>query len=223
MTIKDAIRERHSVRNYTEKKLSPEVISELQNEISECNKKSGLNIQLVVNEPRAFDGFMAHYGKFSKVQNYIALIGKKSPQLDEQIGYYGEHIVLFAQMLGLNTCWVAMTFGKGTAKSNCKINKNEKLVCVLALGYGATQGVQHKSKAVRDVCSVNGEMPDWFRLGIEAALLAPTATNQQKFLFSLNGSRVSVKSTGGFYSKVDLGIVKYHFEAGTGIENFHWE
>ena len=223
MTITDAIRERHSVRSYTEKKLSLEVISELQKEISKCNEESGLNIQLVANEPKAFDSFMAHYGKFSGVQNYIALIGKKSPRLDEQIGYYGERIALFAQTLGLNTCWVAMTFSKGIAKNKCKMNKDEKMVCVLALGYGTTQGVQHKNKAINDVCTVNDEIPDWFKLGIEAALLAPTATNQQKFLFSLNGNKVSVKSTGGFYSKVDLGIVKYHFEIGVGQNNFIWE
>lgn len=223
MTIIDAIRERHSVRNYTDKKLSLEVISKLQSEISKCNTESGLNIQLVANEPKAFDSFMAHYGKFSGVQNYIALIGKKSPQLDEQIGYYGERIVLYTQTLGLNTCWVAMTFGKGTAKSKCKMNKDEKMVCVLALGYGATQGVQHKNKKINDVCNVDGEMPDWFKRGIESALLAPTATNQQKFLLELDGNHVIAKSTGGFYSKVDLGIVKYHFEVGAGNENFNWK
>lgn len=223
MTITDAIKERHSVRSYTDKKLSSEVISQLQKEISKCNEESRLNIQLVANEPKAFDSFTAHYGKFSGVQNYIALIGKKSPQLDEQIGYYGERIALYAQTLGLNTCWVAMTFGKSTAKNKCKMNKDDKLVCVLALGYGATQGVQHKNKAINEVCTVNGEMPDWFKSGIEAALLAPTAINQQKFLFSLNGNKVSVKSTGGFYSKVDLGIVKYHFEVGAEIKNFNWK
>ena len=78
MTITEAIRERHSVRSYMDKKLPLEVISELQKEISKCNEESGLNIQLVLNEPKAFDSFMAHYGKFSGVQNYIALIGKKS-------------------------------------------------------------------------------------------------------------------------------------------------
>lgn len=222
MTITDAIRERHSVRSYTDKKLSSEVIAELQKEIAKCNEESGFNIQLVTNEPKAFDSFMAHYGKFSGVQNYIALIGKKSPRLDEQIGYYGERIALYAQILGLNTCWAAMTFGKGTAKSKCKMNKDEKMICVLALGYGATQGVQHKNKAINDVCTVNGKMPDWFKSGIETALLAPTATNQQKFLFSLDGNIVSVKSTGGFYAKVDLGIVKYHFEIGVGKNNFIW-
>lgn len=223
MTIMDAIKERHSVRRYMDKKLSQEIISQLQNEITACNKESGLHIQMVTNEPKAFDGFMAHYGKFSGVQNYIALIGKKSAELDEKTGYYGERIALFAQMLGLNTCWAAMTFSKGITKSKCQMNPGEKLVCVLALGYGETQGVQHKNKAVEDVCKADGKMPEWFQDGIKAALLAPTATNQQNFLFTLEGSSVYAKSTGGFYSKVDLGIVKYHFEAGAGIENFNWK
>lgn len=223
MTIMEAIQTRHSVRSYMDKKLSQEIISQLQNEITTCNKESGLHIQLVTNEPKAFDGFMAHYGKFSGVQNYIALIGKKSSELDEKIGYYGERIALLAQMLGLNTCWVAMTFSRGTTKSKCLLNAGEKLVCVLALGYGETQGVQHKNKAVENVCKVNGKLPEWFQDGIKSALLAPTATNQQKFLFTLNGKNVAVKSTGGFYSKVDLGIVKYHFEVGAGKENFTWK
>ena len=65
-------------------------------------------------------------------------------------------------------------------------------------------------------------MPDWFKNGIDAALLAPTAMNQQKFVFSLNGDVVSAKAGVGFYSKIDLGIAKYHFEVGAGKENFRW-
>lgn len=78
----------------------------------QCNRESGLHIQLVLDEPRGFGGLPAHYGKFSGVKNYIALIGKKSPNLEEACGYYGEKIVLRAQQLGLNTCWVAMTYSK---------------------------------------------------------------------------------------------------------------
>lgn len=47
-------------------------------------------------------------------------------------------------------------------------------------------------------------------------MLAPTAMNQQKFKFVLKGDQVEAASTGGFYSKIDLGIVKYHFEAVSG-------
>ncbi|MGC4017816.1 MAG: nitroreductase family protein [Muricomes sp.] len=223
MTILEAIKERHSVRDYTDKKIPTDIVTQLQSEISDCNKESGLNIQIVTEEPKAFDSFMAHYGKFSGVKNYIALIGKKSSDLDEKLGYYGERVALFAQSLGLHTCWVAMTFSKGVTKSRCEIKNDEKLVCVLALGYGKTQGVGHKSKSMSDVCTVNSEMPKWFEDGMEAALLAPTAMNQQKFLFSLDGNCVSAKATGGFYSKIDLGIVKYHFEIGAGAGNFTWQ
>ena len=59
-------------------------------------------------------------------------------------------------------------------------------------------------------------LPDWFQKGVKAALLAPTAMNQQKFQFILNGSQVSAKAGYGFYTKLDLGIVKYHFELGSG-------
>lgn len=222
MTILEAIQARHSVRSYKDTPLKPEDIRTLQEEIDACNKEGGLHIQLVTNEPKAFDSFMAHYGKFSGVQNYIALIGKKSADLDERLGYYGERLVLLAQTLGLNTCWVAMTFGKGAAKSRCTIAPGEKLVCVLSLGYGATQGVAHKSKPMEALCQVEGAMPDWFRKGMEEAMLAPTAMNQQKFTISLSGNTVTAKSLGGFYSKTDLGIVKYHFEAGAGKENFTW-
>lgn len=216
----EAIKNRHSVRDYTDRKIEGEVLIELRSEIDSCNKESGLHIQLVTDEPDAFSGFMARYGKFNNVKNYIALIGKKDACLDEKIGYYGEHLALKAQQLGLNTCWVAMTFSKG--KSKCEVGKGEKLVCVLSLGYGKTQGVPHKSKPLEMLCMVEGDMPDWFRRGMDAALLAPTAMNQQKFMITLENGKVSAKATGGFYSKVDLGIAKCHFEVGAGTDNFMW-
>lgn len=224
MDIMEAVKNRHAVREYTEEKLSDAIRSELTAEINRCNEESGLHIQLVTDEPKAFSNFMARYGKFHNVRNYIALVGKKIPGLDEKIGYYGEQIVLKAQMLGLNTCWVAMTFSKGKAKKHFKIAEGEKLVCVLALGYGESHGLSHKSKMISDLCSVQGDMPPWFKDGMICAMLAPTAVNQQKFLFTLMDERtVKAEATGGFYSNVDLGIVKYHFEIGAGIENFNWQ
>lgn len=214
MDLMEAMRARHSVRQYLQKPLTQEAITALTEEIDACNRASGLHIQLVTNEPRAFDGFMAHYGKFSGVANYIAMIGKKGPSLEETCGYYGERLVLKAQQLGLNTCWVAMTYSK--VKSAYVTDNGEKLCIVIALGYGATQGVPHKSKPVEKVMQAEGTIPQWFRNGVEAALLAPTAMNQQKFVFSLHNGKVSAKAGVGFYSRIDLGIAKYHFEIGAG-------
>ena len=220
MDLKEAMQARHSVRQYKDRPLSVEVIAALQEEIADCNRESGLHIQLVTNEPRAFDGFMAHYGKFSGVTSYLALIGNKGPELDEKCGYFGQRLVLKAQQLGLNTCWVAMSYTK--IKTAFTVDKGEKLCVVIALGYGATQGVPHKSRPFSEVAKADGQMPDWFKNGVEAALLAPTAMNQQKFLFTLSGDKMSAKAGRGFYTKLDLGIVKYHFELGAGKDRFAW-
>lgn len=221
MELTEAIYSRHAVRRYMDKPLPEEVLAALTEEVAACNRKSGLHIQLITGEPEAFRGLMARYGKFYGVQNYLALIGPKGAVLEECIGYYGEHLVLKAAQLGLDSCWVAATFRRGMVKKSA--SSNEKLVCVVAMGYGETHGVPHKSKPMESLCKVDGEMPDWFRAGMEAALLAPTATNQQKFFITLEGNAVKAESTGGFYCKVDLGIVKYHFEIGAGRENFTWK
>lgn len=124
-------------------------------------------------------------------------------------------------MLGLNTCWVAMTYKKGAAK--LQLNRGEKLCLVIAVGYGLFNGVPHKSRPGESVMNVQGTPPDWFLKGIDAALLAPTAMNQQKFVFSLDRDTVSAKAGLGFYSKIDLGIAKYHFELGAGTGHFRWK
>lgn len=218
MELMEAMQRRHAVRQFTDRPLPPEVTAALREEIDACNAEGGLHIQLVAGEPEAFQGIMAHYGKFRGVQNYIALIGPRGA--DRKLGYYGERLVLRATQLGLDSCWVALTFRKG--KCRCEVGPGEKLVCVVALGYGENHGVPHKSKPFGEVARAAGEVPAWFRSGVEAALLAPTATNQQKFLLTLEGNTVQAKATGGFYSQVDLGIVQYHFEIGAGREHFTW-
>lgn len=125
--------------------------------------------------------------------------------------------MLKAQELGLNTCWVALTYGKSAAS----VLDGEKEICVISLGYGKTQGVPHKSKPIEKLCNYSENLPDWFLQGMRAAMLAPTATNQQKFRFELleDGS-LKISRGLGFYSKMDLGIVKYHFELGSGKKIF---
>ncbi len=214
MDILEAMQARHSVRQYDGKrKIEASKRDILNDEIRKINDESGLNIQIFYDEPKCFDSMMAHYGKFAGVENYIALVGKKGDKLDELCGYYGERLVLLAQTLGLNTCWVAMTHGKSASE----IRDGEKEVCLISIGYGMTQGSLHKSKPIESLSKADGKMPEWFKKGMEAVMLAPTAMNQQKFIFELHGDYVSAAVSGfGFYSKVDLGIVKYHFEAVTG-------
>lgn len=213
MEILEIMQQRHSVRQYTDRAIEPEKRVVLDALTQEINRKAGLSVQIIYDDPKCFDSFMAHYGKFAGVRNYIALVGKKVPGLDETLGYYGEELVLKAQELGLNTCWVALTHGK----SKAVVGRGEKEVCLIALGYGVTQGVEHKSRPMQELCTCGEPMPEWFRCGMNAAMLAPTAMNQQKFRFELlPDGTVKAACGSGFYTKLDLGIVKYHFEAVTG-------
>lgn len=213
MEIMDVLRARHSVRQYTDQPIPDDIREKLSDEVNRLNDVSGLHMQLFFDEPDCFDSAMAHYGKFTGVKNYLSIIGKKAPDLEEKAGYYGEKIVILAQELGLNSCWVGMTHGK----SKAVIGKGEKQAIIVSLGYGATQGAAHKSKPMAQLCKVTGEMPDWFRTGMDAAMLSPTAVNQQKFLISWDGSNLTAKQNGfGFFAKVDLGIVKCDFELVSG-------
>ena len=227
MTIQETIEARHSVRAYKDQPLTEEVVNVLNEKIAELNKLGNLHIQLILNEPKAFQGKLAKYGKFSGVRNYLVMAGKKGDDLNERVGYYGEQLVLLAQTLGLNTCWVGLSYSK--VPGTYVLEDEEKIVCYIAIGYGETQGVGHKVKTVEQVSNASDTTPSWFKKGVEAALLAPTAVNQQKFSFEYVGMKDGhhqVRAKKGFsmigYAKTDLGIVKYHFEVGAGKENFEW-
>lgn len=217
----EAILNRHSVRKYTGEELSYDVVSALQAEIENINEESGLHLQLVVQEPRAFSLGLTNYGFFSGVNSYIVLAGKDCKELDELCGYYGEMLVLLAQHMGVNSCWVGLTYKK--VANAFSLEEGERLVCVIALGYGKTFGFPHKSKSVSDVVTSSSDrLPAWFESGVKSALLAPTAMNRQSFTFCCDGHKVSIRPGTGRFSNVDLGIAKLHFEVGVGHENFEW-
>ena len=228
MTLTEAIKARHSVRRYKEDPIPEEVLAVLSDKVRAINQEAGLHVQLVTDEPKSFSGLMA-YGSFSGVKNYFVMAGKKGGDLDEKIGYYGEQLVLLAQTLGLNTCWAGLSYSK--IPGTYELADGEKIGCYIALGYGQNQGKEHKVKPVKEISNASDLTPNWFKNGVEAAQLAPTAVNQQKFRLEYLGlqdgsplQKVLAKPLFSMvgYSKMDLGIVKYHFEIGAGKENFAW-
>ena len=223
MELIEAIRQRHSVRRYTDQSIEPEKVAVLREAIGKYNAESGLNIQLVLEEPRAFASKLVTYGKFSGVKNYFVMAAPKGREWEEKVGYYGERLVLLAQTLGLNTCWVGLTYKK--VSGAFQLREADIVHCEISLGYGANQGVQHPMKPMERFYEADGDVPAWFKAGMEAALLAPTAINQQKFKFiHRDGNQVealALRSMAG-YTVIDLGIVKCHFEIGAGMENFTW-
>jgi nitroreductase len=214
-----AIQERHSVRQYTPQRIEGEVLEKLRDEIDRVNAESGLSIRLILDEPKAFSKLLLKTMlKFKGAVNYISIIGPESPDLNIKAGYYGEHLVLFAQTLGLNTCWAMMA---GKKEANKEAEDGLKTVISISVGYGENQGVPHKNRPISEVADLK-DAPDWFVRGVECAMLAPTGMNKQNFKFERDGDKVRLTGGKSALAQIDLGIVKYHFEYGAGKENFSW-
>lgn len=227
MELIEAIRARHSVRKYDSRPIEPEKVAALRAAIDRINAAQGLNIQLALEEPRSFSAGLWKYGQFSGVRNYLVMAGPKGSAAEEKIGFYGEELVLLAQTLGLSTCWVGLSYKK--IPGTYTLREGDIVHCTISLGYGLNAGVQHPLRPIENFYEVEGEAdgvpPAWFLSGMEAAILAPTAVNQQKFRFILHpGNRVEAKPLFSLmgYTHIDLGIVKYHFEVAAGKENFTW-
>lgn len=217
MDLKEAMENRHSVRRYVGKDVEPEKKEAIASLISEINAETGMHFELHSGEPNPFTGD----NRMINVRDYVALLGTKSADLNEKAGYHGERLVLLMTQLGLDSCWIGNL--PIMEKTINELKSEYELACIIAFGYGEDHGKPHEGKAMGELCRVDGEMPAWFENGMRYAMLAPTAINQQKFLFTLESDgKVSATFGKGPYSQVDLGIAKLHFELGAGKENFEW-
>lgn len=212
MTEIEAIKDRHSVRSYRPDKIEADKIAKLNDKIRELNEAGNLHLQLIEDAGNTYNKLLNRVTGLGSAPSVIACVGPDDETLDQRIGYYGEKLVLFAQTLGMNTCW-AGTFNKKNIGAD--VREGERLVISIAIGYGNDRGKPHKSKKPNQVIEAEGDRPYWFNKGVEMALLAPTAINQQKFVIRLNDDEsVDFIDKGGILSQVDIGIVKCHFEIG---------
>ena len=221
MDMLQAMRERHTVRRYLDRPLEADVLVGVQDCLRAANERFGTDVRLVTDDESAFNAAL-RLVLAKGVRNYFVLAGTQGAQgatLHERLGMASAEIMLRCQTLGLNTWWVGGTFSR---KAVAATVPGEVMVGVVAVGYGATQGKPHKSKAPAEVSSYEGEAPAWFTSGVEAALLAPTALNRQAFTLRGAGDVVEASYAPGAFSGEDLGLVKYHFELGAGVGNFRW-
>lgn len=220
MTMKEAMKAIHMVRKYQDKPIPNDIVHALQNRVDENNTKHNLAVELRINDTSAFSAVIKLI-LAKGVKNFLILSGKECPELDEKLGYCGADLMLYAQTLGLNTWWVGGTFNRGKLSAEACGNK---VIGVIAVGYGITQGIPHKTKYYNDVAHYDGEALAWFKEGADAALLAPTAFGRQDF--SVEGKNGKVKiycNNDSIFSGAELGLIKYHFELGAGADHFIWD
>lgn len=231
MDIYEAVKTRRSVRDYNRCALTDDDIDMLIDEIAYINYKGNLNVQLRLDEPQTFVGGFASYGNIKGARNYIAMVGPKGKTIDERLGYYGERLVLAAQMRGISSVWLGLTYNKG--KMGAVVDKGDVCPLVIAIGYSDMGSGPRKVKPLERFAKVKGNpmkstdgLPQWFVSGLEMVQLAPSAMNQQRYVFDLvdgdQGMSVRATTKMGPYTKTDLGIARYHFEIGANRYSNDW-
>lgn len=216
MTLQEAMKARHMVRKYTDKAIPADIVAKLNDRLKQNNEQYGLSIKLMINDDSAVPGVIKLI-LAKGVNNFFIMAGPEGA--GECLGYCGADLMLYAQTLGLNTWWVGGTYNrKGAAEKS----EGATPVGIIAVGYGQTQGVPHKTKTADAVSSYEGDVPGWFRDGVTAALLAPTALAKQSFFIRGSENKAELTCDNGMFTEVDKGLVKYHFELGAGKENFEW-
>lgn len=109
------------------------------------NQESGLHLQFIESAEKTYNKLLNRTSGLNSAPSVIACVGKESiTDLDEKVGYYGEKLVLYAQTLGLNTCWAGIFSRK---KIPVEVDPGEKIVISIAIGYGENQGKNQKIKA----------------------------------------------------------------------------
>ena len=244
MITVETIRERHSVREYDGKPLDQAEFDALGAVVEEYARESGLDIQLVGDNPEVFN-VIARFGLIRGCRTHVAFVvddakvgdvaandateadcvemrGARRTAVDEAIGYWGQKIVLAAQDMGLNTCWCALCSRK---KSHAVVAPGKKIRLVIAVGHGKTQGFSRKTKSVEALSSVEcAKAPAWFAAAMEAAQLAPTAMNNQNFKITLfsDGKTVCIDASKSGLNVIDEGIVRCNFEIAANEAGADW-
>ena len=228
MITVETIRERHSVREYDGRSLAQAEFDALGAVVEECARESGLDIQLVGDNPEVFN-VVARFGLGRGCRTHVAFVvddAKASDAtraaVDEAIGYWGQKIVLAAQDMGLNTCWCALCSRK---KSRAVVAPGKRVRLVIAVGHGKTQGFPRKTKSVGALSSVEcAKAPAWFAVAMEAAQLAPTAMNNQNFKITLlcDGKTVRIEAPQSGLNVIDEGIVRCNFEIAANEIGADW-
>ena len=224
----EAIRHRTSRRTYEKEPIDSDQLHAINQVITNINIESGLRFELLEDTNQFLKGFKKSYGMFKNVQTIIALVGNKEsiPNIQMQIGYHGQFLMLECVSLGLGTCWIGGTYDKKATKNALHVSKQEELYAVISVGKVSEEKTVKeklisrlgKNKQTIDSLLLEKEepIPMWVQSGLEAARLAPSAVNGKPIGYTyLN------KTVKGFITKknhnfelLDLGISLAHFELG---------
>jgi nitroreductase len=226
-----AIFVRRSRRSFIDRLPEEEKLGKLEKVCREFRPFAGARAEFLRNSPeKVFKGIVGGYGKITGAPYYVAFIDSSgSPNTEEGIGYTGEGVILEATALGLGTCWVSGFFRPEAVKEHIALADNERVYAVTPIGY-TEKGFSMKEKFYSGAAGspkkkplekiVEGKAPEsWQAKAIEAARIAPSASNRQPWRFVVGEKSITVrvdtaKDSDRFPKRLDCGIAMLHIELG---------
>lgn len=238
MELYDAIFYRKSIRKYSNKKITNELMEEIKNISSNITYlNNDLNIKAHVVER----GHLIHFlmGKKNKVKapHYILLTSNKGEDYLQNVGFAAEEIVLQLTILGVATCWLECNLKREDILEFIDIqevedtNENEKTenaeeeleypVALIAFGYPEgneklfrEQDDDIDRKSIKKICK---KIDKKYTSIIEAIRLAPSINNSQPWLLYKDIDGFSIyeeksKKNIRDMSKISMGIALKHLD-----------
>jgi nitroreductase len=232
----EALLKRRSRRLYEARPIPFEVFEKLA---AACNDFRPFDTAMTVptlRTGRVFKGIIGSYGKIRGAPCFLAFAGDtRDPHVNEKVGYTGEGIVLEATALGLGTCWVGKSFDREIASSLAAIEKHNRVLAVTPVGYATEEasfeerlltgfGQTHKRKPFSELASgmPHTEWPEWVRMSLLAARVAPSAVNRQPWRFLVEPESITVSvddlhNSYGISKRLDCGIAMLHIDIASRV------
>ncbi len=238
------VRKRYSCRTFDGKGVEKEKLDILKNKIEKINSelkeiRFGIIDKRILKSKNFFS--RGTYGMFKGDIFYIVGAMKKNiPYGWEKFGFYMENLLMLAEDINLNTCWIGGVFDRKGFGSEIDVKDDEIVPAIVPIGYAAEKRTL-RDKIVR--WSAKGDKrknsEDLFFFGdfstpisldnrkelkeiLENVRLAPSASNKQpwRFLFHSNNKLDFFIKRDKIYAKlipsvdlqrIDIGIAIFHF------------
>lgn len=232
MSIIEIIKERKSVRSYTDEPIKPEILSKLRTYISQLSAPFGVQarVELLDSKPNDQPIKLGTYGVISGANYFLALIIDDSPKAEIGAGYMFEQLILYCTELGLNTCWLGGTFNQSDFSRQIEFKDNERLVIISPVGYkrekrrllesimragaGSDNRKPFESLFFKDTFEqpLSSNEAGGYITPLEMVRLAPSASNKQPWRVIKQGNQFHFYHRPNRFSLNDMGIALCHFE-----------
>lgn len=226
----DALFLRRSQRKYSGEIPDERATSKIEKLCTDFRPFTGSRAVLVTEPANdVFKGAVGPYFfKVTEAPYYIAFIADmKAPNVQSITGYLGEGIILEATYLGLNTCWVGGFFRRDSVMRQVTLQRDERVLAITPVGYSKDSAdrvgampIKYRRKNLNKlVIGENSNKNKWIKSALDAARIAPSATNRQPWRFQTSDDSITISSDSnregfGVSRKLDCGIAMLHLELG---------